>query len=419
MDEDVEHDAWLAKVDEYIALGDRSEEPRFVGRGDLFALVANQIDVSRVDAGNRTVVIYGAPGAGKSAFLRELAHRLADSGDGVPVVIDSSQCTPWGIYTAVGNAVGVEFHAGSERTATRSCTATLAGLLAGRAGGSRQTLPPSDFETVNANQNVPWDLMAERFGQRPRNHPVVLLCDEAQALDTVDPRTRGSVRSLHHGNAMFPIVPVFAGLPDTPDVLGECGVTRSTEDNEQVLQPLSDADGREYVRAVLDHLDADGEALLKDALVEWITDNADGWPQHLRIAMSAMAREMRRKQTPRLRELEPQQIKTQVDASRNAFYSRRLQATTPASDGCHARIGIDDGKSAGLSGRSNHQRSCGLGCGRKRQVVASARRPRACRRSHTRRRPPMRQRPAPPPLCLPHSLDDLLAARRRVPCAAA
>ena len=324
-----EHAAWLAKVKEYILLGDRSEEPCFVGRDDLFEAVAGQIEVSAADPRGRTMVLCGAPGAGKSAFLRELAHRLAASGDAVPVTIDSSQCTPWGIFEALSQVVGVEARDKTERTSTKGVGAAVLPIR-GKLDKAVKTTTEADIARVGAQPSVPWGLMVERFAEHLHGRPIALLCDEIQALDTSDPNARGAVRSLHVGNSTFPVLPVFAGLSDAPDVLEGCGVTRPSGGNEQIVQPLAINERVGYAEAVLDHLEAVAEPTVVHALARWIAECSDGWPQHLRISTSAVAKAMLDAETPHLASLDADAIRQRVNDARNEFYSQRLRAATPA-----------------------------------------------------------------------------------------
>lgn len=73
------HEAWRRKVRRYVDAGNRGVEPCYVGREDLLRQTARMVEsASNIQRDSRTLVISGAPGAGKSAYLREIERLWKD-----------------------------------------------------------------------------------------------------------------------------------------------------------------------------------------------------------------------------------------------------------------------------------------------------------------------------------------------------
>lgn len=179
--------------------------------------------------------------------------------------------------------------------------------------------------------------------------PLFVLCDEAQNLE-VNPTTNVLLDSLHCGDpdqaAPIPVVPVFAGLSSISDVLGRCGITRPADGNVRSISAMSRGESKDYALKTLAYLDADGSQGDKARWADWFADTCDGWPQHLRIQMSAVAEEMLRTDTPALGDLDGAKIAQAASAARNRYYGRRIQATrypilAPVMQSVAARAGPD------------------------------------------------------------------------------
>ena len=176
--------------------------------------------------------------------------------------------------------------------------------------------------------------MRERLkvlGSGKGRKPLILICDEAQTLDQEDKATKGMLRSLHRGDLdrddPIPTVPIFAGLANTEEVMGDCGISRGTGGNFVPLGGLTGGQSREYALKILEHLDADGSQAEKARWAKWAERHSDGWPMHLRDQMNAVAEEMFRLDTSRLRDLDGGRIAAMATEARDDHYGRRLTAT--------------------------------------------------------------------------------------------
>ena len=253
------HAGWREKVQDYVDAGDRGEEPVYVGREELFDKVDRMArSVVHGQTDSRTVVIAGAPGAGKTAFMRELKKRWnADDRPGLAVSLRPGGLNPSNLVEKIAEAVGEPVLEAQQDTKT-----TRGGLAGGvklEQETSRSVAQPGDMERVPRSDEVPWSLIKDRFGARLNaDSPLLLLCDEAQNMNAKSEALRTFLDSLPSGDegpSPIPLVPVFAGLSDTTERIVECGITRPTGGNNVPLGGLSDREAKEYVLKTLRYLE--------------------------------------------------------------------------------------------------------------------------------------------------------------------
>ena len=326
-----QHGAWQATLDEYIDLGDRSREPVFVGRDEHLEKIERSLRTARSDASSRTVIFQGAPGAGKSALLRELRERYEGADAVLAVEVDPGDMCPRGVFDALAQALDIERRGETETSRRVEGVAKLA-VVGAEVSTTILNRSPSDTAELERTRIVPWQLMRKRLGDALAHRAVLLLCDEAQTLlhEGAPPGVRQTVQSLHRGDparGFLRIVPVFAGLSDTGDVLDECGVTREAIDNAMSLPPLDIARSSEYATKILGYLGVNTNTSDARALVDWAVGCSDGWPHHLRMAMTGIAHAMRAQNSPNLRTLDRPSIVEYVTERRNDYYGKRIKAT--------------------------------------------------------------------------------------------
>ena len=278
---------------------DRLPPPAFVGRRDIIADIEHA--VARAAAGGdavrgRTRLVFGAPGAGKTALLDELARRwrarAADGDASAPVPVD---CEPGELTSPVAFAEAIlsALVPGSSWDAAKSTTTEGGGRVPGvaKANVSRTTSVPSLIDSVQAGR-TPWAAVREATQPERLVRPVVLLVDEAQNMPG-DPGGDGRTRLLteiHGGRHGLPILAVLGGLGSSKQIMVRRGISRFARGAVHSLPLLADIESAEAVKHFLArHRIAGG----KEAKVRWrrrIAEACNGWPQHLHNYLCGAAR---------------------------------------------------------------------------------------------------------------------------------
>ena len=278
---------------------DRLPPPAFVGRRDVIADVERA--VAEAAAGGaavrgRTRLVFGAPGAGKTSLLDELARRWrarAAGGDAsAPAPVD---CEPGELASPVAftEAVLSALAPGSSFDAAEATTTEGGGGVPGfvRLGVSRTTSIPSLIDSVRAGR-TPWAAIREAAAPEHLARPVVLLVDEAQNMPG-DPGGDGRTRlltELHGGRHGLPILAVLGGLGSAKQVMARRGISRFARGAVHSLPLLTGAESAEAVeRFLARHRIAGGE----EARARWrrhLAEACGGWPQHLHDYLCGAAR---------------------------------------------------------------------------------------------------------------------------------
>ena len=275
--------------------GDRSPAPAFVGRESGLAGVEGTVRrVARGDAQGGIRLIYGAPGAGKSALLEELARRwrAREASDApIPLFVSADDfAEPALVAEAILDTLNpgaTPFSASSRRTAWSA----QAGFLSRRV--ETETSRDSSIAEVSGGRRNPWAMLREFAPSQDWPGPMILLIDEAQGMTGDMSNGESSLlKALHEGCHGFPLTAVMSGLSDTLQVLRELGVSRLSEGAAHALGPLSGSECREAVAALLDRHRVKGGA---EDRAEWagaISERCNGWPQHLHNYLAGTARSL-------------------------------------------------------------------------------------------------------------------------------
>ncbi len=275
--------------------GDRSPAPAFVGRESVLAGVEGTVRrVARGDAQGGIRLIYGAPGAGKSALLEELARRwrAREASDApIPLFVSADDfAEPALVAEAILDTLNpgaTPVSASSRRTAWSA----QAGFLSRRV--ETETSRDSPLAEVSGGRRNPWAMLREFAPSQDWPGPMILLIDEAQGMTGDMSNGENSLlKALHEGRHGFPLTAVMSGLSDTLQVLRELGVSRLSEGAAHALGPLSGSECREAVAALLDRHRVKGGA---EDSAEWagaISERCNGWPQHLHNYLAGTARSL-------------------------------------------------------------------------------------------------------------------------------
>ena len=201
---------------------DRSRPVHFSGRLHELDVILSRAEHAQSRGAGSTIVIQGAPGAGKSALLDEAARRFVAAGADRKAIYLG---TPW---KRAGESLVLERLAreafgepeGSLRTTqTVAKTASLSATVATGTRSQTVATPPVDLPD--------WVGFENRFANRTQEAArTLLLVDECQ---TFEDDAGSLLRALHTEN-QFPFLLVCGGLSDTSERLVALGLSRLGND---------------------------------------------------------------------------------------------------------------------------------------------------------------------------------------------
>ena len=293
---------WFSK------LTDREATPYFGGRADEMDLVECALD-SILDrareghwrpSGGETILFQGAPGAGKSALLHHLVRQWRNAGPEAPAVVGtkaSHYVDERTLALHVAEAVDPELAAQFRRSETTHSSTTkslgigIPGVVTGDVEaetGHHAASAPAEPSLVNVGKAL------LKSGQT-----VALILDEAQDLEGFDANSvRSVVSDLHMGSHGGPMLPVFAGLAHSHTVLQDRGISRFSRGHDRTLAALSFDEAAETVQMMLADCRVRGDLETKRQWAQALANESCGWPQHLHVAMQALASELLTASTP-------------------------------------------------------------------------------------------------------------------------
>lgn len=321
----------MVSLEEFIQQDDRQDRGRpqfFVGRSKELAAFSNTVKLVRNgQTSGKTLVFQGAPGAGKTALLRECAA-IARQKKCIPVEVEPGQLTSVdGLFREVqrevernmqGAAVSVaEF---LRNLSERGITVQGFGFGASVSPKTRDELDPvSKFRELAAA----WTDLT-----------VVVLVDEAQNIPVTDV-SQALVTYFHAGTKESNILLACFGLSDTTAKLSELGISRLSFGRVHDMTPLEIPEAEQSIRQAFDAFGVAGAQEQRQHWTRELAQSSQGWPQHLVILTK-----------PALQELKDhgldvthgslQRVLAKGEAGKAAYYSARLAATGRWRNACRA-----------------------------------------------------------------------------------
>ncbi len=259
----------------------RTREIGRVGTECANALVAMTEGTGRFEGA--TLLIHGAPGAGKTALLSrmEALWTAGDAGQDTPLpvriprpVLSSEEEVVRELLRAI--APGLE-----ERSRAAASADTETGFgIAGWFGMKGRT------GTVTAPARLSLRELARVLPGKDWPRPVCLMVDEIQNVrrDAAD-----VLEQLHLGEHGLPVVPVLAGLGSSSEALVSIGVSRLSDKSTFGLGALSAEHVSDAVTAMFDSFRVAGTKGQRRAWVRRLDECSEGWAQHLHNGMCALA----------------------------------------------------------------------------------------------------------------------------------
>ena len=287
---------------DFAAAGEGSPPPVFVGRTEAIADIqaaarrAWKPGASNQGEPGATRVLHGAPGAGKSSILAELAARCGTSRDpGAPRILllgSSHFADISAAYLSLASAV-------NPLEAERLFEATRRGLSAGGAlkflgsgvdgGLDRDRAQGAPAPTMSAFAEWVSGWSGPNSAQAsPWNFPLIVAIDEAQRLPPGD-RTPAAyfVQTIHEATIGLPLTLVLAGLGDTQDRAQEMGLMRGLKLYEVGRLSVEETD--ELMRGFCSRFGLRAEG--SEPFLAELAAGAEGWPRHLHFALQALGEE--------------------------------------------------------------------------------------------------------------------------------
>ena len=321
----------MTSLEEFIQQDDRQDRGRprfFVGRSKELAAFSNALKFVRGgQTSGKTLALQGAPGAGKTALLRECAA-IARQEECISVEIEPGQLTSVdGLFREVQTEI--------ERN-TPDATASIAKFLrnlsergitvqgfgfgVGIAPKTKDELDPvSKFRELAAA----WSELT-----------VVVLVDEAQNIPVAEV-SQALVAYLHAGVKESNVLLACFGLSDTTAKLAELGISRLSLGRVHEMTPLEISEAEQSIREAFE---AFGVAGAQEQRQHWTRELAlasHGWPQHLVILAKAALRELKDHGLD-VTHGSLQRVLAEGEAGKAAYCSARLAATGRWRNACLA-----------------------------------------------------------------------------------
>ena len=311
------------KLNRWANIGERDAPVTFVGRTHEIDLAIRQLETWRAgETQGRTLVLQGAPGAGKTALLHEIGRRLPDR---LPDAVAIYRATPWNRNSApnVLRTLAIQMM-GAAPSAGRTTTGTTNSIGAKAVGAVRHdrttsTAPPTlatwdDFETLFA----PCAELAR---------PTVLLVDEVQRVGS-DDETTDLLYHLHDQN-VFPLVLVCGGLSTSAARLGEVGISRLDETHIVAIDALTQEDATRCLEQSLHALadDVGGVAGHPDLWARRLAPHTHGWPQHVTCYLRSAAEALVESERLAFDDDNLPRVLACAGEHARRYYDRRLEAS--------------------------------------------------------------------------------------------
>ncbi len=323
---------------------DKEHALYFVGRQDIITGIENTVaELQESIAGRtaaelfaadvplsdqRTWLVQGAPGAGKTALQTHLRQIWGQRENG-PIAIQVSIRDLKDESVLTQKIADRISHRGAALL-TQVRNLELAGRLTLEGGEiGVKTDKAKQSETLRLGDL--WRLYDRGLWARIRSHlsdqyrseasalrPVVLLFDEIQKLH---PQGEELLLDLHLGSHGLPMVAVLAGLAWSRARLKEAGLSRFSYGHVRTLAPLAEPEAADAVHCLLQdhHIKGYQDVDIAGKIARW----SNGWPQHLQNYISALAGEVADRKGD-LTQLDEARIRREGDLARKSYYQERL-----------------------------------------------------------------------------------------------
>ena len=291
----------LKRFSSRVLTKDRGASPFFSGRSQEIEDVEASVEgvMERLRAGkpkpasDETWLFQGPPGVGKSALLEKLEDRWnAKETEGTPIALPIRPdiiLNQANLVAKIADAVATA-NDGSETAGKLHQVVSVVRGSATDIGGElviKASTQISKSKSVVTNpRELNWETLTRFFPRENWKRPVVLLLDEAQSLR----RWQGpsEISNLHQGIHGLPIIPIFAGLSDSFEVLRTHDISRMSHRRRVTLGALDQQETEAAAMLMLETFRVGGSH--REDWARRIALECSGWPQHLQTGLQALAK---------------------------------------------------------------------------------------------------------------------------------
>ena len=241
-------------------LKDRGPAKYFHGRKEIIDTFKSTLKLYRKENEGTTILIQGAPGAGKTALLDVLSTRAKSKKWKVAKISIEDLYIPVSMAQSLGRSYTID-----KEYALEAGVKYLKGGLVGRVAGDA------------SSREILRHLAPEKG--------LILVLDEAQRLHKLpkDSEIRviasSTLDMIHNGGLGKPVMLLTAGLGTTEAAYGSLGISRIEGD---CIVRLGRLDKKSECAVIRDWLTKGGRAKGDpQAWIQSIAEHAHGWPQHI------------------------------------------------------------------------------------------------------------------------------------------
>ncbi|MCY4656283.1 MAG: hypothetical protein OXC80_05640 [Gammaproteobacteria bacterium] len=319
----------------YLEQNEREHPLVFEGRHKIRNAMTKRIEYVREKAEPvcNTMVVQGAPGAGKTSLLKQIELDI-DGSDNEDVVV--VRCEGGRLSDPAIVLQGFLSHKWTNfeqlfRSYTKKKYGEIDFQLMKLGGGLDTHLPSLADRARNYPESI-WHVISGCL--HPGEKPIfVLLVDEAQRIKPNNENENTLVTNMHGAVdiAGLKIIPMFAGLSDTGKQLEHLGITRRAT-MDFMLSLFAPEEGRQVCVSTIQKLGL--EKLFTQNQIDHIAHQldraSDGWPRHLHHYLQTLVREVANSHLTGDSQLNLNQVLDEGHDIRIGYYQMRLQVTGQA-----------------------------------------------------------------------------------------
>ena len=287
-----------------------------------------------------TVIVQGAPGAGKTALLdhlETLEFEVRETGKMSPVtvcyiedenVLEDKDLFEQTIADAWIPGAGARMAATTTRQKSITAKAHAnAGVNTGVLNvGAGSAAEGSEGSSTTGSDLHFSDVIKDVRGDPDKYPPMLLMIDEAQALKS---EAGPQLFRLYKGKHGLPIIPVYGGLAWTAERLArpDIGISRLGKERVHTLGALSKDECGEVVDAFYSEYHIIGTPEEKEWWKNELVERSQGWPQHLQGGLTALAWELGKEEVDRrLGQASRETVFDKEEKIRHEYYDARISS---------------------------------------------------------------------------------------------